>query len=75
MSEKRIFTDSLNDILNEINKISKFIGKKSYAKIIMPNPAADPVFSLLALSIIGRITAVKILSKVRAHIKKIMDYD
>ena len=34
MSEKRIFADSLDDILNEINKIFKFIGKMSYAKFI-----------------------------------------
>ena len=27
MSEKRIFTDSLNDILNDINKITKFVGE------------------------------------------------
>lgn len=32
MSEKRIFIDSLNDILDEINRIFKFVGKMTYAE-------------------------------------------
>lgn len=34
MSEKRIFTDSLNDILSEINKIFKFMDKMTYTEFI-----------------------------------------
>ena len=34
MSEKRIFTDSLNDILNEINRIFKFVSTMTYDEFI-----------------------------------------
>ena len=54
MSEKRIFTDSLNDILNEINKISKFIGKKSYAKFVTDEKTIYAVTR--SLEIIGEAT-------------------
>jgi uncharacterized protein with HEPN domain len=35
MSEKRIFIDSLNDILNEINRIFKFISEMTYDEFIL----------------------------------------
>ena len=54
MSEKRIFTDSLNDILNEINNISKFIGKKSYAKFVTDEKTIYAVTR--SLEIIGEAT-------------------
>ena len=54
MSEKRIFADSLNDILNEINKISKFIGKKSYAKFVNDEKTIYAVTR--SLEIIGEAT-------------------
>lgn len=54
MSEKRIFEDSLNDILNEINKISKFIGKKSYDKFIKDEKTIYAVTR--SLEVIGEAT-------------------
>ncbi|MBM3713802.1 MAG: DUF86 domain-containing protein [Actinobacteria bacterium] len=54
MSEKRIFTDSLNDILNEINKIYKFIGKMPYTKFIKDEKTIYAVTR--SLEIIGEAT-------------------
>jgi uncharacterized protein with HEPN domain len=34
MSEKRIFIDSLNDILNEIDRIIKFVDEMTYDEFI-----------------------------------------
>lgn len=34
MSEGRVFVDALNDVINEINRIYRFIGKKTYDKFI-----------------------------------------
>lgn len=54
MSEKRIFADSLNDILNEIERIFKFIGKMTYAKFIRDEKTIYAVTR--SLEIIGEAT-------------------
>jgi uncharacterized protein with HEPN domain len=54
MSEKRIFTDSLNDILSEINKIFIFIGKMTYTEFIKDEKTIYAVTR--SLEIIGEAT-------------------
>lgn len=54
MSKKRIFTDSLNDILSEINKIFKFIDKMTYTEFIKDEKTIYAVTR--SLEIIGEAT-------------------
>lgn len=54
MSEKRIFIDSLNDILDEINRIFKFVGKMTYAEFIKDEKTIYAVTR--SLEIVGEAT-------------------
>ena len=54
MSEKRIFIDSLNDILNEIDRINKFIDKMTYDEFIQDEKTIYAV--VRSFEIIGEAT-------------------
>jgi uncharacterized protein with HEPN domain len=54
MSEKRIFVDSLNDILIEINRIFKFIDNMTYNEFILDEKTIYAVTR--SLEIIGEAT-------------------